>query len=262
MAAPDALEGGQPRLLLRPLGLPASTTSSRSSTPTTVPRRTYLREIVRAFADPRVGYVAAPSVCDANAGESWAARGRLYKEATFHGPQQAGGHHAIPPTCIGSHYAVRTQALQEIGGVGPELAEDFSTSLMMNAFGWSGVFALDAEAHGDGPDTFADFITQEFQWARSLSNVHARASRAATGGAWGSASGSSSASARSGIRSTRCTCWSHRSSRCGRSRSAARGRASGWSTSSRTCSSCRPCCWRRSHGSAARAGCGRSTRRC
>jgi cellulose synthase (UDP-forming) len=135
------------------------------------PAPTYLREIVRAFADPRVGYVAAPSVCDANAGESWAARGRLYKEATFHGPQQAGGHHAIPPTCIGSHYAVRTQALQEIGGVGPELAEDFSTSLMMNAFGWSGVFALDAEAHGDGPDTFADFITQEFQWARSLSNV-------------------------------------------------------------------------------------------
>jgi cellulose synthase/poly-beta-1,6-N-acetylglucosamine synthase-like glycosyltransferase len=135
------------------------------------PAPTYLREIVRAFADPRVGYVAAPSVCDANAGESWAARGRLYKEATFHGPQQAGGHHAIPPTCIGSHYAVRTQALREIGGVGPELAEDFSTSLMMNAFGWRGVFALDAEAHGDGPDTFADFITQEFQWARSLSNV-------------------------------------------------------------------------------------------
>ncbi len=135
------------------------------------PAPTYLREIVRGFADPRVGYVAAPSVCDANAGESWAARGRLYKEATFHGPQQAGGHHAIPPTCIGSHYAVRTQALREIGGVGPELAEDFSTSLMMNAFGWSGVYALDAEAHGDGPDTFADFITQEFQWARSLSNV-------------------------------------------------------------------------------------------
>jgi cellulose synthase/poly-beta-1,6-N-acetylglucosamine synthase-like glycosyltransferase len=135
------------------------------------PAPTYLREIVRAFADPSVGYVAAPSVCDANAGESWAARGRLYKEATFHGPQQAGGHHAIPPTCIGSHYAVRTRALREIGGVGPELAEDFSTSLMMNAFGWRGVFALDAEAHGDGPDTFADFITQEFQWARSLSNV-------------------------------------------------------------------------------------------
>jgi cellulose synthase/poly-beta-1,6-N-acetylglucosamine synthase-like glycosyltransferase len=131
----------------------------------------YLREMVRPFADPRVGYVAAPSICDANARTCWAARGRLFKEAVFHGPQQAGGHHAIPPVCIGSHYAVRTQALQEIGGVGPELAEDFSTSLMMNAFGWRGVFALDAEAHGDGPESFADFVTQEFQWARSLSDV-------------------------------------------------------------------------------------------
>ena len=28
------------------------------------PAPTYLREIVRAFADPRVGYVAAPSVCE------------------------------------------------------------------------------------------------------------------------------------------------------------------------------------------------------
>jgi cellulose synthase/poly-beta-1,6-N-acetylglucosamine synthase-like glycosyltransferase len=70
--------------------------------------------------------------------------------------------------CIGSHYAVRTQALQEIGGLGPELAEDHSTTLMMQAKGWRGVHALDAIAHGDGPNTFADLVTQEFQWARSL----------------------------------------------------------------------------------------------
>jgi cellulose synthase (UDP-forming) len=135
------------------------------------PSTNYLREAVRPFADPQVGYVAAPSICDANAKASWAARGRLYKEASLHGPQQAGSYLGIPPVCIGSHYTVRTAALQEIGGVGPELAEDFSTSLMMNSFGWQGVFALDAEAHGDGPETFADCMTQEFQWARSLSNV-------------------------------------------------------------------------------------------
>jgi cellulose synthase (UDP-forming) len=130
----------------------------------------YLREVLRPFADPRVGYVAAPSLDDANARVCWAARARFYKEAVFHGPYQAGGHYAIPPLCIGSHYAVRTQALQEMGGLGPELAEDFSTTFMMNAFGWDGVFSLDAEAHGDGPETFAAFVTQEFQWARSLAN--------------------------------------------------------------------------------------------
>ncbi len=39
---------------------------------------------------------------------------------------------------------------------------------MMQASGWKGVHALDAIAHGDGPNTFADLVTQEFQWARSL----------------------------------------------------------------------------------------------
>ena len=40
---------------------------------------------------------------------------------------------------------------EEIGGLGPELAEDHSTTLMMNAHGWRGVHAIDAIAHGDGP---------------------------------------------------------------------------------------------------------------
>src|SRR4029077_1406650 len=72
---------------------------------------------------------------------------------------------------IGSHYSVRTSALEQIGGLGPELAEDHSTTLMMNAAGWRGVHAIDAIAHGDGPLTFADMVTQEFQWSRSLVTV-------------------------------------------------------------------------------------------
>jgi cellulose synthase (UDP-forming) len=39
---------------------------------------------------------------------------------------------------------------------------------MMNASGWSGVFQPYAIAHGDGPETFMDCMTQEFQWSRSL----------------------------------------------------------------------------------------------
>jgi cellulose synthase (UDP-forming) len=38
----------------------------------------------------------------------------------------------------------------------------------MNASGWEGAFALDAEAHGDGPFTFNACLVQEFQWAQSL----------------------------------------------------------------------------------------------
>ena len=128
----------------------------------------YLRNMLRPFADPAVGYVSAPSICDRNAAESWSARGRLYAEASMHGSLQAGYNGGLAPLCIGSHYAVRTAALRQIGGLGPELAEDHSTTLMMNASGWRGVHALDAIASGDGPRTFADLVTQEFQWSRSL----------------------------------------------------------------------------------------------
>ncbi|TIM42917.1 MAG: glycosyltransferase [Mesorhizobium sp.] len=133
-----------------------------------VPEPGYLREMLRPFADPTVGYVSAPSLCDRNAAESWSARGRLYAEASMHGALQAGYNGGLAPLCIGSHYAVRTAALKDTGGLGPELAEDHSTTLMMNAYGWRGVHALDAIAHGDGPRTFADLVTQEFQWSRSL----------------------------------------------------------------------------------------------
>ncbi|MDH6463975.1 cellulose synthase (UDP-forming) [Micromonospora sp. A200] len=135
-----------------------------------VPQPTYLAEITRPFADPAIGYVAAPSVCDANSANSWSARGRLYREATFHGPVQL-GLNGLAPLCIGSHYAVRTKALRDIGGLGPELAEDFSTTFLLTSAGWHGTFAIDAEAHGDGPLTVADMLTQEFQWSRSLTTL-------------------------------------------------------------------------------------------
>jgi cellulose synthase (UDP-forming) len=136
-----------------------------------VPGENYLTEMLRPFADPTVGYVSAPSICDNNAGESWSARSRLWIEASLHGALQVGYTGGFAPLCIGSHYAVRTAALREIGGLGPELAEDHSTSLMMNARGWRGVHAVNAIAHGDGPVTFADLATQEFQWSRSLTLI-------------------------------------------------------------------------------------------
>lgn len=133
-----------------------------------VPQPGYLTEIMRGFRDPAVGYVSAPSICRQNAKQSWAARTRLFTEAAFHGIFQSGYSGAMAPMCIGSHYAVRTTALREVGGLGPELAEDHSTTMLMNAGGWRGVHAIDAIAEGDGPATAADLCTQEFQWSRSL----------------------------------------------------------------------------------------------
>ena len=38
----------------------------------------------------------------------------------------------------------------------------------MCSHGWKGVFALDAQAHGDGPESITDYVTQDFQWSRSM----------------------------------------------------------------------------------------------
>lgn len=133
-----------------------------------VPDRDYLRHITAPFAKRDVGYVAAPSICDVNAAQSWAARGRLHEEAMLHGVMHAGANGGYAPSCIGSHYAVRTAAIRGIGGLGPDLAEDFSTTLLLSAAGWDGAFAIDAIAHGRGPDTVADCLTQELQWSRSM----------------------------------------------------------------------------------------------
>lgn len=136
-----------------------------------VPSPGYLKRAVAPFVDPRVGYVSAPSICDTNAAQNWAARGRLYVEASLHGALQVGYNSGWGPLCIGSHYTVRTAALKQIGGLGPELAEDHSTTLLFNAGGWRGVHAVNAIAHGAGPETFTDLVVQEFQWSRSLMTI-------------------------------------------------------------------------------------------
>lgn len=133
-----------------------------------IPEPDYLEAILRPFSDPNVGYVAAPSMCDLNRKDSWSARGRLYAEAMIHGPHQSAHNGGLTPTCIGSHYAVRTADLAKAGEIGPELAEDFSTSYVIRLTGADGAFAVDAKAHGQGPSTFAAMVTQEFQWCRSL----------------------------------------------------------------------------------------------
>jgi cellulose synthase (UDP-forming) len=134
-----------------------------------IPAPGYLKAMLQGFHDPTVGYVSAPSICDVNASKSWTARGRLFLEGHIHGTLQAGyNNKGWSPMCIGSHYAVRSAALKESGGLGPELAEDHSTSLLLCAHGWHGIHSIDAIANGDGPATFTDGMVQEFQWARSL----------------------------------------------------------------------------------------------
>lgn len=128
------------------------------------PTPTYLKNSLPAFMDPDVSYVAMPNI---NKHGSWISNARQTQEAWYYGPSQMSYSRDYMPMMTGSHYAVRTSALKEVGGVGPELDEDMNTTIMFNSRGKTGVYAGNAIAHGEGPMCLEDAQKQEMQWAKS-----------------------------------------------------------------------------------------------
>jgi cellulose synthase (UDP-forming) len=135
------------------------------------PSPTYLLEILRPFSYPGVSYVAAPSNVTGNRKQSWLVMARAILDAPLHGPMQMGFNSRLCPIIIGSHSAVRVPALERIGGFQQTRAEDHHNTLRLAGFGFRGVYAPDALAVGDGPTSLGDALSQEFQWARSITVV-------------------------------------------------------------------------------------------
>ena len=128
------------------------------------PTPSYLKNSLPAFMDPKVDYVAMPNI---NNKGSWISNARRTQEAWYYGPSQMSYSYDYMPMMTGSHYAVRTSALKEIGGIGPELDEDMTTTIMMASYGKKGVYAGNAIAYGEGPLCLEDAQKQELQWAKS-----------------------------------------------------------------------------------------------
>lgn len=136
------------------------------------PEPDYLKKAMPYFlSDPNVSYLAFPSINDQCVDASWIGRARLVSDAHDNGT------FAMcfkVPMLTGSHYAVRTSALRAIGGIGPELDEDMSTTMMFASRGHRGAYVMDAIAHGHGPACFAHAMRQEFQWAKSATTLFTR----------------------------------------------------------------------------------------
>ncbi|AGE56435.1 cellulose synthase catalytic subunit (UDP-forming) [Paramecium bursaria Chlorella virus NE-JV-1] len=129
------------------------------------PTTSYLKNSLPAFMDPEVDYIAMPNINKKKC--SWVSDARQTHEAWYYGPSQMSFSYEHMPMMTGSHYAVRTSALKEIGGLGPELDEDMNTTIMMTSRGKRGVYAGNAIAFGEGPLSFEDAAKQEFQWGKS-----------------------------------------------------------------------------------------------
>jgi cellulose synthase (UDP-forming) len=136
-----------------------------------IPDINYLSSCMLAFTDPNVSYIAMPSINSRIF--SWIATARMYNESYYYGPYQTAFSYFsydqkfYMPNMTGSHYAVRIKDLKKIGGLGPELDEDLSTTMMFTSNNFKGVYSLNTSAHGEGPLCFEDGMCQEYQWARS-----------------------------------------------------------------------------------------------
>ena len=143
------------------------------------PRPDYLSHVLWRFNDPTIGYVAMPNLSTNAPG--WFGRARREMDGPFYGTSlgsmgaRSDDTCFFMPSCTGSHYAVSTDAIRAIGGgLGPELDEDQTTTMMIAKAGFRGAYAVDAIADGDGPETTEDGLVQEFQWARSAALVFTR----------------------------------------------------------------------------------------
>ena len=144
-----------------------------------IPTPGYLAAVIPRFDDDRVAYVAAPNL--STRAPSWFGRARRELEAPYYGTYLSSlsaredDAAFYMPSCTGSHYAVRASAIAAIGGgLGPELDEDLSTTMMLAKAGFAGAYAHDAIANGEGPDSLAAGLLQEFQWSRSAVLVFTR----------------------------------------------------------------------------------------
>jgi cellulose synthase (UDP-forming) len=134
------------------------------------PRPFYLDRVLGYFQDPEIGWIAAPSLYGNL--DRWTARGAMEQELPFQVPMQAGFYGwSGAPFIIGSHYAVRREALESVGLLPPTRAEDHLVTVAMAAKGWKGVFVPEALAVGDGPETLEVYLGQQFAWAYSIAQV-------------------------------------------------------------------------------------------
>jgi cellulose synthase/poly-beta-1,6-N-acetylglucosamine synthase-like glycosyltransferase len=139
-----------------------------------VPEPNYLQRLLGYFHDPDVAYVVGPQVYGnyrpglAGLVARWAESQASFFQSTI----QRAGNASTSAMFVGTNYAVRTQALDQIGGFQPCITEDMATGLAIHARRnpdtgrhWKSVYTPDVLALGSGPDFWGPYFTQQWRWA-------------------------------------------------------------------------------------------------
>jgi cellulose synthase/poly-beta-1,6-N-acetylglucosamine synthase-like glycosyltransferase len=139
-----------------------------------VPELNYLERTLGYFRDPNVAYVVSPQVY----GNYAKGLGKLVvrwaesQASFFQSTVQRAGNATNSSMFVGTNYAIRMKALDQINGFQPCITEDMATGLAIHAARnpetgkrWKSVYTPDVLAVGEGPDFWATYFTQQWRWA-------------------------------------------------------------------------------------------------
>lgn len=148
-----------------------------------VPHPNYLQRLLGYFHDPDVAYVVGPQVY----GNYRPGTGGLVtrwcesQASFFQSTIQRAANASDSAMLVGTNYAIRMDALRQVGGFQPCITEDMATGLVIHANRnlltgnrWKSVYTPDVLAIGEGPETWASYFTQQWRWAAGTFDVWRR----------------------------------------------------------------------------------------
>jgi cellulose synthase/poly-beta-1,6-N-acetylglucosamine synthase-like glycosyltransferase len=139
-----------------------------------VPLSNYLTRILGYFNDPNVAYAVGPQVYgNCSQGLSGVvARWSESQASFFQSTIQRAANTSSSAMFVGTNYAIRLDALKQVGGFKPCITEDMATGLAIHAeknpvteLNWKSVYTPDVLAIGEGPDNWGPYFTQQWRWA-------------------------------------------------------------------------------------------------
>jgi hypothetical protein len=144
--------------------------------PDHVPLPCFCERFLGYFRDPDVAFVIGPQVYGNYKG--FVTRAAESQQFLFHSVLQRAGNRSRTPMLVGTNNAMRISALRQIGGLQDSITEDMATSLELHAQRnpatgerWSSIYTPDLIAVGEGPESFADYYSQQYRWSRGTHDV-------------------------------------------------------------------------------------------
>jgi len=133
--------------------------------PDHIPAPHFLDEVLPFFTDPKVGFVQVVQAYH-NIGNSRIAKGAAQQTFQFYGPMMMSMQRFGTVQAIGANCSFRREALDDIGGHAPGLAEDMHTAMLLHARGWLSIYHPVVIARGMVPETLSAYYKQQLKWAR------------------------------------------------------------------------------------------------